>query len=162
MRRTRPIKMRRTIPPRTLRKRHRKLRRTKSPRTLHIIFDEEWSALVRVEDLFRSGLGKTAVRELVEQARQRHYAACSSGPADGDPYWRPDGRMVHDWSQTLPQFGSVRATELYEAFVRWAVEWAEGFDEGEFSQTKFGRLLKRWYRWHRTSSGVTYHGVSLP
>lgn len=137
------------------------MRRTRSPCPIRFVFDGESQPLVRVEDLFRSGLGKTAVRKFVEQARQRHYDAQSS-PAAGDPYWTRHGRLVSDWSQSLPQVGSANASELYNAFIRWAGEWEPQFDAADFSQTRWGRIMNYWYRKRRTSAGIVYDGISLP
>ena len=138
-------KMRRTIPPP-----HKRLP--------FIIFDDEWQPLVRLEELYRSGLGKTAVRQLVEEQRTLHSAA---QPKQPDLYWRWDGRLVHDWLETLRKTGSTSATELYEDFVRWAGEWSN-IDPAEFTQTRWGRIMNHYVSKRRTNQGVVYDGVSLP
>ncbi len=134
------------------------MRRTKFY-NLRFIFDDEWQPLVRLEDLYRSGLGKTAVRKLVEQQRQLHFAAQPNHP---DPYWTPHGRLISDWLETLPRsFGCASATELYEDFIRWARDW-EDIDPVEFTHTRWGRLMNDWVPKRRTNRGVVYDGVSLP
>jgi hypothetical protein len=109
------------------------------------IFDDEWDAFVRVEELFRSRLSKTEVRALVEEQRARHRSRPDH--KRGDPYHTPHGRRVFDWLQTLPP-GSARATELYGAFVEWSGV--------EITQTRFGRLLGHWLHKRRASRGFVY------
>ena len=129
------------------------------PYTLRFIFDDQCQPLVRVEELYRSGLGKTAVRQLVEAQRKLHYAAQPNQP---DPYWTPHGRLVFDWLQTLPRsFGCASSTELYNDFICWAREW-EGVNPPEFTHTRWGRLMNHWVQDRRTNRGIVYDGVSLP
>ena len=137
-----------------------KMRRRNPPpsKLLRCIFDREWQPLVRLEEYHASRLGITAARKLVEQQRQQHYAVQPNQP---DPYWTPHGRLVFDWLQTLRKTGSTSATELYEDFIRWAVEW-EDIDPAEFTQTRWGRIMNHYVSKRRTNQGVVYDGLSLP